>query len=153
MCHPRSGDIVPGVCVYLDDILITGRTTAEHVEHLDAVTTRGRNAVEGESVPTSYPPWSIWGTSSVQKELQTAESKVELQGTELEIEVEEPKGDELNGGEEFGDEVCSVIESDDRNIDNHFTTFSLLWLVDITKYYDLTIQPPSAAAESFLDFV
>ena len=28
---------IPGVCVYIDDILITGRTDEEHLEHLDEV--------------------------------------------------------------------------------------------------------------------
>ena len=31
---------IPGVCVYLDDILITGSTEEEHLQHLDEVLTR-----------------------------------------------------------------------------------------------------------------
>jgi hypothetical protein len=31
---------IPGVCVYIDDILITGRTDEEHLEHLDEVLRR-----------------------------------------------------------------------------------------------------------------
>ena len=31
---------ISGVCVYIDDILITGRTDEEHVEHLDEVLRR-----------------------------------------------------------------------------------------------------------------
>ena len=31
---------IPSVCVYLDDILITGRTGADHLRNLDAVLTR-----------------------------------------------------------------------------------------------------------------
>ena len=33
---------IPGVCTYLDDILITGKTMKDHLDHLDAVLTHLR---------------------------------------------------------------------------------------------------------------
>ena len=35
---------IPGVCIYIDDLLITGRTDQEHIEHLAEVLQRLKEA-------------------------------------------------------------------------------------------------------------
>ena len=35
---------IPGVCVYIDDILVTGRDDQEHLEHLEEVLRRLKEA-------------------------------------------------------------------------------------------------------------
>ena len=36
--------VIPGVCTYLDDILVTGKTMEDHLDHLEAVLTHLREA-------------------------------------------------------------------------------------------------------------
>ena len=68
---------IPGVCVYLDDILVTGRTTAEH---LDAVLGRLQEAgmrVKEKKCAYLLPSVEYLGHVISAEGLQTAESKVE----------------------------------------------------------------------------
>ena len=47
---------IPGVCLYIDDILITGRTDKEHLEHLADVLKRMKEAgMRLKSVRISSP--------------------------------------------------------------------------------------------------
>ena len=57
---------IPNVCVYIDNILVTGKTDADHLKNLDDVLTRLERAGLRLNIPNvlSYSPlWIIWGTA------------------------------------------------------------------------------------------
>lgn len=59
---------IPGVCVYIDGILVTGRTEEEHLDNLTEVLRRLNEIEEREvCVPPSIMQLSTWATSSMQK--------------------------------------------------------------------------------------
>ena len=55
---------IPKVCVYIDDILVTGETEQEHLKTLDAVLTRLEEAGLRRSARSCSLPSSIWATTS-----------------------------------------------------------------------------------------
>ena len=71
---------IPGVCVYIDDILITGRTVKEHLEHLEEVLKRMKEAgmrLKSEKCAYLLPSVEYLGHTISEEGLKTAESKVE----------------------------------------------------------------------------
>ena len=71
---------IPGVCVYLDDILVTGRTIAEHLKHLDTVLGRLQEAgmqLKKKKCAYLLPSVEYLGHVISAEGLCTAESKVE----------------------------------------------------------------------------
>ena len=71
---------IPGVCVYLDDILITGRTEEEHLEHLTETLRRLKEAgmrLKPAKCQYLLPSVEYLGHTISETGLQTAESKVD----------------------------------------------------------------------------
>ena len=71
---------IPGVCVYIDDILVTGKTKTEHLEHLTAVLGRLQEAgMRLKKEKCAYLLLSVeyLGHIISAEGLRTADSKVE----------------------------------------------------------------------------
>ena len=71
---------IPGVCIYIDDILITGRTDQEHLEHLAEVLRRLQEAgmrLKKEKCAYLLPSVEYLGHTISAEGLRTADSKVE----------------------------------------------------------------------------
>ena len=71
---------IPGVCVYIDDILVTGRTEEEHLKHLLEVLRRLQAAgmrLKREKCFFLLPSVEYLGHKISEAGLQTADSKVE----------------------------------------------------------------------------
>ena len=69
-----------GVCVHIDDILVTGKTTGEHLEHLAEVLRRLKEAgmrLKREKCAYLLPSVEYLGHIITNEGLRTAESKVE----------------------------------------------------------------------------
>lgn len=71
---------IPGVCVYLDDILVTGQTTEEHLAHLNEVLRRLKEAgmkLKKEKCAYLLDSVEYLGHVITKDGLKTADSKVE----------------------------------------------------------------------------
>ena len=71
---------IPGVCVYMDDILVTGRNKQEHLEHLEQVFKRLKDAgirLKGEKCKYLLPSVDYLGHTISQEGLHTSDEKVE----------------------------------------------------------------------------
>ena len=63
---------IPGVTVYIYDILVVGRTKAEHLDNLKGVLSRLDKAEcgpKGVNVPSCFPLWSTLAISSQQPDM------------------------------------------------------------------------------------
>ena len=71
---------IPGVCVYIDDILVTGRSEEAHLEHLAEVLKRLESAgmkLKREKCAYLLPSVEYLGHTISEEGLRTAESKVD----------------------------------------------------------------------------
>ena len=71
---------IPGVCVYNDDILVTGHTDEEHLDHQTEVLRRLREAgmrLKKEKCQYLLPSIKYLGHSISKEGLRTSEAKVE----------------------------------------------------------------------------
>ena len=78
MESPLQG--IPGVCIYLDDILVTGTTKAEHLEHLTVVLRRLDEAgmrLKRQKCAFLLLSVEYLGHTISEEGLRTADSKVE----------------------------------------------------------------------------
>ena len=71
---------IPGVCIYIDDILVTGKTTEEHLEHLTEVLRQLKEAgmrLKKEKCAYLLPSVEYLGHIITKEGLRTADSKVD----------------------------------------------------------------------------
>ena len=71
---------IPGVLIYIDDILVTGKTIAEHLSNLGSVLVRLEDAgvrLKQANTPSSCLLWNSWATVSRLRESSLTLEKVE----------------------------------------------------------------------------
>ena len=71
---------IPGVCVYIDDILVTGHNEQEHLDHLERVFKRVKDAgmrLKREKCKYLLPAVDYLGHTISQEGLRTSDEKVE----------------------------------------------------------------------------